>query len=94
MRFRCRYGPGWAYPRLELRYDLWDETDGKGARHRRLVSRSSGVPDRVTERDKAAGHWASFLLHLYPVKVRRVELTFKYSAFLGVARSCCSGRFS
>ncbi len=43
------------------------------------------VPDRVTERDRAAGHWASFLLHLYPVKVRRVELTFKYSAFLGVA---------
>jgi quinol-cytochrome oxidoreductase complex cytochrome b subunit len=43
------------------------------------------VPDRVTERDKAAGHWASFLLHLYPVKVRRIELTFNYSAFLGVA---------
>jgi quinol-cytochrome oxidoreductase complex cytochrome b subunit len=43
------------------------------------------IPDRVTERDRAAGHWASFLLHLYPVKVRRIELTFKYSAFLGVA---------
>ncbi len=43
------------------------------------------TPDRVTERDRAAGHWASFLMHLYPVKVRRVELTFKYSAFLGVA---------
>lgn len=43
------------------------------------------VPNRVTERDRAAGHWASFLLHLYPVKVRRIELTFKYSAFLGVA---------
>ncbi len=43
------------------------------------------IPDRVTERDRAAGHWASFLMHLYPVKVRRVELTFKYSAFLGVA---------
>ena len=43
------------------------------------------TPDRVTERDKAASHWASFLLHLYPVKVRRVELTFRYSAFLGVA---------
>ncbi len=43
------------------------------------------IPDRVTERDKAAGHWASFLLHIYPVKVRRVELTFNYSAFLGVA---------
>jgi menaquinol-cytochrome c reductase cytochrome b subunit len=43
------------------------------------------VPDRVTERDRAAGHWASFLLHLYPVKVRRKELRFGYSAFLGVA---------
>jgi len=43
------------------------------------------IPDRVTERDRAAGHWASFLMHIYPVKVRRVELTFKYSAFLGVA---------
>jgi len=43
------------------------------------------VPDRVTERDRAAGHWASFLLHLYPVKVRRKELKFGYSAFLGVA---------
>ena len=43
------------------------------------------VPDRVTERDRAAGHWANFLLHLYPVKVRRKELTFGYSAFLGVS---------
>lgn len=43
------------------------------------------VPDRVTERDRASGHWANFLLHLYPVKVRRKELTFGYSAFLGVA---------
>ena len=42
-------------------------------------------PDRVTERDQAAGHWANFLLHIYPVKVRRIELTFRYSAFLGVA---------
>jgi menaquinol-cytochrome c reductase cytochrome b subunit len=43
------------------------------------------IPDRVTERDRAAGHWASFLLHLYPVKVRRKELSFGYTAFLGVA---------
>jgi quinol-cytochrome oxidoreductase complex cytochrome b subunit len=43
------------------------------------------VPDRVTERDHAAGHWANFLLHIYPVKVRRRELTFRYSWFLGVA---------
>jgi quinol-cytochrome oxidoreductase complex cytochrome b subunit len=42
-------------------------------------------PDRVTERDRAAGHWSNFLLHLYPVKIRRVELTFKYTAFLGIA---------
>jgi quinol-cytochrome oxidoreductase complex cytochrome b subunit len=42
-------------------------------------------PDRVTDRDVAAGHWANFLLHLYPVKVRRKELHFSYSAYLGVA---------
>ncbi len=41
-------------------------------------------PDRVTERDQAAGHWANFLLHLYPVKVRRAELGFRYSWYLGV----------
>lgn len=42
-------------------------------------------PDRVTERDRAAGHWSNFFLHIYPVKVRREELNFSYSAFLGVA---------
>jgi len=42
-------------------------------------------PDRETERDRAAGHWSNFLLHLYPVRVRKVEITFKYTAFLGVA---------
>ena len=43
--------------------------------------------DSVTMRkwDRAAAHWSSFLLHLYPVKVRRRELRFSYSAFLGVA---------
>ena len=43
------------------------------------------VPDRSTPRERAAGHWSSFLLHLYPVKVRREELAFGYSWFLGVA---------
>jgi menaquinol-cytochrome c reductase cytochrome b subunit len=43
------------------------------------------IPNRVTERDRAAGHWANFLLHIYPVKVRRREITFRYSWFLGVA---------
>jgi quinol-cytochrome oxidoreductase complex cytochrome b subunit len=41
-------------------------------------------PDRATERDRAAGHWASFWMHLYPVKVRRRELSFRYSWYLGV----------
>jgi len=43
------------------------------------------TPDRVTERDRAAGHWASFLLHIYPVKMRRKEIGFRYSWYLGVA---------
>jgi quinol-cytochrome oxidoreductase complex cytochrome b subunit len=41
--------------------------------------------DRHTDRDRAAGHWSSFLLHLYPVKVRRRELHFRHSWYLGVA---------
>lgn len=41
-------------------------------------------PDRQTDRDRAAGHWASFLLHIYPVKVRRRELHFSHSWYLGV----------
>jgi quinol-cytochrome oxidoreductase complex cytochrome b subunit len=42
------------------------------------------IPNRVTPRDRAAGHWANFFLHLYPVKVRRRELGFRYSWYLGV----------
>jgi quinol-cytochrome oxidoreductase complex cytochrome b subunit len=42
-------------------------------------------PDRATERDRAAGHWSNFWLHIYPVKVRRRELYFSYSWYLGVA---------
>jgi len=48
-------------------------------------------PDRVTERDRAAGHWSNFLLHLYPVKVRKVEITFKYTGFLGVTSAVLFG---
>ncbi len=43
------------------------------------------APDRATERDRAAGHWANFFLHIYPVKMRRKEMTFRYTWFLGVA---------
>ena len=42
------------------------------------------TPRRVTPRDRAAAHWSSFLLHIYPVKVRKEELSFKYSWYLGV----------
>lgn len=41
-------------------------------------------PDRVTPRDRAAGHWTNFFLHIYPVKVRRQEIRFRYSWYLGV----------
>jgi quinol-cytochrome oxidoreductase complex cytochrome b subunit len=48
-------------------------------------------PSRETERDRAAGHWASFLLHIYPVKVRRRELAFRYNWFLGVMSTVLLG---
>lgn len=48
-------------------------------------------PSRVTPRDTAAGHWSSFLLHIYPVKVREAELSFKYSWYLGVISTVLFG---
>ncbi|MCB1000527.1 MAG: cytochrome b N-terminal domain-containing protein [Acidimicrobiales bacterium] len=48
-------------------------------------------PRRVTPRDRAAGHWASFLLHLYPVKMRRREIHFRYSWYLGVISTVLLG---
>lgn len=48
-------------------------------------------PRRVTERDRAASHWSSFLLHIYPVKVRRAELGFKYTWYLGVISTVLLG---
>ena len=68
---------------------------------RRLDSTGSARPDRpvdlpvaatrVTPRDRAAGHWSSFLLHIYPVKVRRRELGFRYSWYLGVISTVLFG---
>jgi quinol-cytochrome oxidoreductase complex cytochrome b subunit len=43
------------------------------------------VPGRTTKRERASAHWSSFFLHIYPVKVRREELKFSHSWFLGVA---------
>ena len=48
-------------------------------------------PRKVTPRDRAAGHWSSFLLHIYPVKVRRRELGFKYSWYLGLISTVLLG---
>lgn len=43
------------------------------------------TPKRVTDRDRAASHWGNFFLHIYPVKMRREQISFKWSWFLGVA---------
>jgi quinol-cytochrome oxidoreductase complex cytochrome b subunit len=42
-------------------------------------------PKRETDRDRAAAHWSNLLLHIYPVKIRREQISFKWSWFLGVA---------
>jgi len=53
------------------------------------ASRAGGsalrIPQRRTPRERASGHWSNFFLHVYPVKVRREELGFRYSWYLGVA---------
>lgn len=49
------------------------------------------VPRPKTHRDRAAAHWSSFLLHIYPVKIRRSELGFKYSWYLGVISTVLLG---
>ena len=42
------------------------------------------TPRRVTDRDRAVGHWADFFLHMYPVRLPREQLSFRWSWFLGV----------
>jgi len=41
-------------------------------------------PRRVTDRDRAAGHWSNFILHIYPVRMKRAHSSFRWSWFLGV----------
>ena len=48
-------------------------------------------PPRATPRDRAAGHWSSFLLHIYPVKMKRKEIGFRYSYYLGVISTVLLG---
>ena len=49
------------------------------------------APDRVTPRDRAAGHWANFFLHIYPVKMRKQEIGFRYSWYLGAISTVLFG---
>ena len=48
-------------------------------------------PTRVTPRDRAAGHWSNFFLHIYPVKMRRHEIGIRYSWYLGVISTVLFG---
>ncbi len=48
-------------------------------------------PRRRTPRDRAAGHWANFALHIYPVKMRREQISFRYSWYLGVISTVLLG---
>ena len=48
-------------------------------------------PRRRTPRDRAAAHWASFALHIYPVKMKREQITFRYSWYLGVISTVLLG---
>ena len=57
-----------------------------------LVGRSIWrVPPPVTKRDRAAAHWSSFLLHIYPVKVKRSEIGFSHTWYLGVLSTVLFG---
>ncbi len=48
-------------------------------------------PNRATPRDRAAAHWSNFFLHIYPVKMRRAEIGFRYSWYLGVISAVLLG---
>ena len=65
--------------------DVRDERRGAMDRLRRTtVGRSIfRTPDRSTPRDRAAGHWSNFFLHIYPVKMRKEEVGVRYSWYLG-----------
>ena len=48
-------------------------------------------PSRSTPRDRAAGHWSNFFLHVYPVKMKRKEIGFRFSYYLGVISTVLLG---
>ncbi|MDH3299601.1 MAG: cytochrome b N-terminal domain-containing protein [Acidimicrobiia bacterium] len=74
-------------------YDPGRAEPGLWARFRRSEFGRSIIrtPTRATPRDRAAGHWSSFFLHIYPVKMRRAEAGFRYSWYLGVISTVLLG---
>ena len=79
--------------RLVAERDADDGADGVVDRVRTSqVGRSIWrTPRPVTRRDQAASHWSSFFLHIYPVKVRRKEIGFAFSWYLGVMSTVLLG---
>ncbi len=71
---------------LQLDEDLIDR-----ARNTTVGKSIIRSPRRITPRDRAAGHWSNFLLHIYPVKIRKKELGFRYSWYLGVISTVLLG---
>ena len=61
------------------------------ARATRVGRSAFRSPSRATPRDRAAGHWSSFVLHIYPVKMKRREIEFRYSYYLGVISTVLLG---
>ncbi len=49
------------------------------------------TPRRKTPRDRAAGHWASFVLHIYPVKMKKSEIRFTATWYLGIISTVLLG---
>lgn len=75
---------------------MTDSTDRPGSLVRRLRDTTVGrsifrTPTRATPRDRASAHWSSFLMHIYPVKMRRKEIAFRYSWYLGVVSTVLLG---
>ena len=80
--------------RSDTDHDRTAEPDKNAFDHVRDTAVGKSIwrsPRRVTPRDRAASHWASFALHIYPVKMKRSEIAFRYSWYLGVISTVLLG---
>lgn len=78
-------------PQAETRPAEDDEGVVDRLRHTAIGRSIWRSPSRDTPRDRAAGHWSSFLLHLYPVKMKRSQIGFRYTWYLGVIATVLFG---